>query len=601
MSIDLDRKRLSQAKRLEWLQRDLKMTEMVTVYLSDDQESHDYGIYCALIPADQIDQVFSFSSWDLRWGDGMPDASMSYEGGEKRVQYLRYGVTDKVEPLVLGREFSDLYDAYMEISEEFRLFHKLYHDRKTDKYIKIDEAGNEDLVAVVEANRVQIRLKEIRQFLAIKEMYLSIQFDCREHSEYSLEELELKEGENNHRDGLMCWAHAYVDSSLGNCRSFSTLSGKRLVKPLAKSKSGLWGFAEERKEYAEFIIDVDENGDEIIHTSDPDALANNFGANPDAPHFLTPVHFDKQVLDKYYQQPSKYNVDAWSLRCGSLWHMWIDKNHDDKVCVWLGHLGERLPYKEQLHWRTHNIPPQGGVSKAFFDCGIKGKAAKSDRPEHLFKEHYHELQEVCKKSLGWQLLLPLDPADDYHFQGLRIPATDEQRDFDGLVLSLTKILIDSLNQEELKKLISPKQKENLNSDQKENLKRSIGCLEIALSSCGIEDNAEQVAFLRKLQSLRSSSAAHRKGRNYKKIAKDFGVESRRLRDVFTGIIWQALDVLDYFIFLIRSGQITPEIVERNNLEEGYAILDEMVGFAKSDRTDGSVNHDEIIYKLRSKP
>ncbi len=298
MSTDSDRKRLSQAEMLEWLQRDLKMTEMVTVYLSDNQESHDYGIYCALIPSEQIDQVLSSSSWDLRWGDGMPAASMSYEVGEKRVQYLRYGVTDRVEPLVLGREFSGLYDAYMEISEEFRLFHKLYHDRKTDKYIKIDDEGNEYTVAVVEPDCIKIRLKEIRQFLAIKEMYLSIQFACTEKSEYNLQELGLEPEENEYQKDLMCWAHAYVDSSLGNYRSFSTLSGKRLVKPLAKSKSGLWGFAEEQKEYAEFIIDVDENGDEIIHTSAPDALANNFGANPDAPHFLTPVHFNPEIVEK---------------------------------------------------------------------------------------------------------------------------------------------------------------------------------------------------------------------------------------------------------------------------------------------------------------
>ena len=44
-----------------------------------------------------------------------------------------------------------------------------------------------------------------------------------------------------------------------------------------------------------------------------------------------------------------------------------------------------------------------------------------------------------------------------------------------------------------------------------------------------------------------------------------------------------------------------EAIERNKLEEGYAILDELVGFCESDRTDGSVNHDESIYGLHSKP
>ena len=601
MSTDLDRKRLSQTKMLEWLQRDLKMTEMVTVSFSDIDGFHNYGIYCALIPLDRIDQVLSSSNWDFHWRAGMPDASMSYEGGEERVEYLRYGGTNRVEPLVFCRGFYDIYGDYMEISEEFRLFHNLYHDRKTDKYIKIDDEGNEYTVAVVEPDCVKIRLKEIRQFLAIKEMYLSIQFDCREYSKYSLEELGLKEGGGDQRDDLVCWGHHCGDfGGSGSHQAFSRLLGKRLVKPLPKSKSGLWGFAEEQKEYEEFIIDVDEDGDEIIHTSDPDALANNFGANPDTPHYLTPVHFRKQVLEKYYEEPSKYTVEDSMLHCGSLWGLTIDNHHDDKICAWLGDLGRDLPHTEQRHWRAYNIPPAGGVSTTYFKRQILNQFTDSDRPEHLFRKRYQELQEVCKKSLGWQLLLPLDTGDEYHFQGLRIPATDEQRDFDALVLSLTKILIDSLNQEGLKKLISLKQEEKLNSDQKENLKRSIGCLEIALSSCGIEDNTEQVAFLRKLQSLRSSSAAHRKGRNYRKIAKHFGIESKRLRDVFTGIIWQALDVLDYFIFLVRSGQINPEIIEQNNLEKGYAMLDEMVGFAKSDRTDGSVNHDEIIYELRSK-
>lgn len=43
-----------------------------------------------------------------------------------------------------------------------------------------------------------------------------------------------------------------------------------------------------------------------------------------------------------------------------------------------------------------------------------------------------------------------------------------------------------------------------------------------------------------------------------------------------------------------------EAIEQDKVEEGYAILDELVGFCESDQTDGSVNHDEAIYGLRSK-
>ena len=473
----------------------------------------------------------------------------------------------------------------MEICEEFRLFHNLYHDQKTDEYIKVGEAGNEYTVAVVKPDRVQIRLKEIRQFLAIKEMYLSIQFDCQERSTYSLKELGFEQGEVHQRNSFMYWCHSYGYLGLSKYKSCSRLDGKRLIKPLPESKSGLWGFAEEpQKKYIEFIIDVDENGDEITHTSDPDALANYSGA---------PVHFRKQVLDKYYQEPSKYSVEDSVLSCGDLWGLNIDNHQDDKVCVWLGDLVRYLPYTEQLHWREHNILPEGGISKTYFKRQILAEPTDSDRLEHLFKQRYHDLQEICRERLGWQLLLPLDAGDDYHLQGLRIPADDEQSTFDELVLGLTKTLIDSLNEKRLNTLIP--------DDQRSELEGSIARLEAALNYCNAEGAADCVSFLRKLQNLRSSSAAHRKGSNYRKIASDFGIESQSLRDVFTKILWQALGVLDYFIFLVQSGQLEPETIEQNKVEEGYAILDELIEFCESDRTDGSVNHDEAIYGLRPKP
>lgn len=585
MSIESDRERLSQAKMLEWLQRDLQVTDMVTLYRSDKEGGRDHVIYCALIPSGQIEEILSSPSWDFMLG-----TIDYYEGGEKL-----YGATNGIEPLVIDRNFCEIKGGYREISEEFRLFHNLYYDKTTNKYIKIDEGGYENIVAIVNPNRVQIRLKEIRQFLAVKEMYLSIQFDCRARSVYSLEKLGLKKEGSDQREELMCWTHKYGESDGPNSnKAFSLLKGKRLVKPLPRSKSDLQGFAVGKKEkHVEFIIGVDDDGDDITHTADPDALANDFGVNPNAPHYLTPVYFRKQVLDKYYQQPSKYSVEDSLLRCGGLWCMEIDNHHDDKVCAWLGDLGRDLSYTDQLYWQAHNIPPEGSMSTTYFKRQILAECTDSKSPEHLFRQRYQNLQEICKECLGWQLLLPLDADDDYHFQGLRIPATDEQRDFDELVLSLTKILIDSLNEKRLNTLIP--------DDQRAELKGSIARLETVLNSRGAKDVTDCVSFLRKLQRLRSSSAAHRKGRSYRKIAKDFGIESQSLREVFTKILWQALDVLTYFTLLVRSGQIEPEAIEQNKVEEGYAILDELVGFCESDQTDGSVNHDESIYGLRSKP
>jgi hypothetical protein len=549
MSVDQDRKRLSQEKMLGSLTRELKTTEMLTVYLSQTVDTYNYGVFCALVPNSQVDRIISELAWDLSHDDGAPCSVIYHRDGEQRVKYLRFGDDGGIEPLVIDRAFHGMRDDYKEISEEFRLFHRLYHDKKTDQYLKFDDDGNETVVVIVEEDRVRIRVKEIRQFLAIRDMHLSIQFDCREDSSYSLEELGLEEGGDDKWQGLACWGLHYGDfGGLGEHRAFSRLLGKRLVEPLPKSKSGLWGFAEEaKKQHADFIINVDKNGDEEIHTSHPDTLANFFGANPEAPIYLTPVTFRKQVLDKYYQQPSKYSVEDSILRCGSLWCLQIDNHHDDKVCVWLGDLGRNLSYQEQLHWRAHNIAPLGGVSETYFKRQILAQFTDSERPEHLFATQYRRLQEDSENCLGWQLFLPLDAGDEHYTKCIRIPATGEQREFDELVLGLTKLLIDSLNEKELNKLIP--------ENDRPNIKGSILRLEAVLAVCGVEDASSHIAFLRKLQNLRSSSSAHRKGSNYRKIAKDFGVDEQSLSAVFGEIMGQALSFLDFLAVTVHGRQL----------------------------------------------
>ena len=75
----------------------------------------------------------------------------------------------------------------------------------------------------------------------------------------------------------------------------------------------------------------------------------------------------------------------------------------------------------------------------------------------------------------------------------------------------------------------------------------------------------------------------------------------RIGYVYFTIIGEELALLcgsepvDGFIDYVKDywKQYLPEIAKnkKDNIEEAYAILDEMVGFCESDKTDGSVNHD----------
>ncbi len=568
MSIKADRERLSHHKNLEDLRQRPGLYEMMPVYFSDEKtDLYSHYIRCALVPSDQIEKELSRSDRNRSDCKGMPGGVIYHNDNKEHREYLRYGTETGIEPLIIERYFYQIYPEYREISEEFRHFHDLYHNTKIDPpgYIKIEDDGNEHTVAIVENDLIRIRLKEILQFAAIKEMYLAIYFDYREYSNYSKEKLQLdinNGSESFMRNDLMCWEQYYtgpIRSSSGVYLSVRRLIGKHLIPPLLKSKSGFWLFAEESKEeFTEFIIGVDENGDNVTYTSNPNELKtpadpeNVRGVDSDAPCYLTPVHFRKEVLDRYYKEPSKYDVRESTLHCGGLWCMFIDNNHDDRVCAWLGDLGRDMPYSEQQHWLAHNIPPRDGVSQTYFQRQLMAQFTDSNQPEHMFKQKYHTLQKACEKHLGWQLLLPLEAGDEHHLERLRTSPTNEQHVFDELVLSLTKILIDSLNEKALNKLIP-------DLDSEENTK-GITRLECALKTCDVVGE-DYISFLRKLQNLRSSGSAHRKGKKYRKAFQYFDTENQSLQMVFRKILLQAVDLLNYFIGVVHSGKLRTELKE----------------------------------------
>jgi hypothetical protein len=97
---------------------------------------------------------------------------------------------------------------------------------------------------------------------------------------------------------------------------------------------------------------------------------------------------------------------------------------------------------------------------------------------------------------------------------------------------LTKVLVDSLNEAEIAKHIAgtPNQK-------------GIDKMAEYLKCEKVSDYDQHVEFLRDLQSLRSSGAAHRKGKNYEKVAKRLGLNTKDQRIVFEELLANALSLV----------------------------------------------------------
>lgn len=499
--------------------------------MSVNTEDSETTFYSAIISNKKLDEVLKDDGWDLSIGGGYPGVLTKYYGNGKRKRnyYSRYS-SDEIEPLVIYRNFQAGKKSYFEISEEFRLFHKLYHNKNNNTYIKIYDDGNEEeIIKIVDQTengvyKIDIKLKQILEYITIKDMSLLSFFEVLRFIQGDIGKIPEQERDYTEvRSDLRYRIYIADDDVLfkDKFNIFSRLLGKKIIKGFNKKFDM---YDSEKNTYEEFIIGIDEKGNDIHHTSNPDLLSNHFGKNKGAPHFLKPVFFDRNVLKKYYTNPERYTVSDGQLYCEGLWFLRIDNSHRKYVIVALGDLGS-LSDREQKYWKSFNVKPDGHVSKTYFERMIKGNFAEPEQEDLIFKLNFNRFNEKWGKKFGWTLFKHLNEDDSHYFKTLRIPLVDDQSEFDEQILSLSKILVDSINEKELESKIHKAEDE-----------KGIKKLKKFLESEKIENFSQHTDFLVDLYALRSSGIGHRKGDNYKKIAKKFGIGEKDLREVMREIL-----------------------------------------------------------------
>lgn len=452
--------------------------------------------FSALLTKARAAKASGSSSWDLPIGSGGPGFSQSYSGGRARTTYHRIG-TEDVEPLVHYRDFHGVRPRELELSEEFRLLFNLWEDRKTRTFHYFDDAGNAVKAAEVTDNSVRVLTGLVRRYQSARQMHLALFTDSTLWSA----SLPSDQEDWDHSDGQMSISY-YRDSSPGS-GTFSRLLGTKVLAPPARKEAGIWPY-EPKQQYENFIIGTDDLGRDVTHTSDPDQLANYFGKNPDSPHYLTPVYFRREVLNKYYANPDLYSVEDGYIRCAGLWGLRLDNDLQEHVVVFLGDLGRDIPYSEAHYWQSFNIAPQDKVSETLFRRAFLGEFADPKSVDLRFARLYHQTNEAWQAKYSWPLFKELHKDDAHVLAKLHIPVQDVQAEFDEQVGYLAKLLVDSLNEEAITQTIGKGPKGE----------KGLGKLERLLGEEGVDDLASLIRPLANVQGLRSRSSAHRKGADF---------------------------------------------------------------------------------------
>lgn len=492
------------------------------------------ALFGELVRNDHVSHCLSCDGWDLMKVNIGPQCSISYdESGQEVVTYSRLGTPYGIEPIIVPRSFHGLLPDYQELIEEYRLFHQLFHDARNRTFVKLLESGNTETVARIEGREFQLKRRHLKEFLGIKGMSLIVQFDSIRYSPVKFSSIPASERFFRHHDEDFAYSLSICEDDMGRKNpggSFSKLFGKCVIRGYAKEKCNFWPYENNAEVFPDFCIGVDDDGNEVFASCDPDFLDRK---SPGARSYLTPVYFSRDVLQKYFADESKYSVEDGYLRCGSLWGLRMDNHNPDYIMVFLGDLSGDLPQDEREYWKAFNITPQGGMSRTAFMRNILGEFADPEKEDLRFKLEYERFNKLWLKTNGWPLFRPLHDDDLHVFKHLRIPINNVSSEFDQQILYLTKLLIDSLNEKQISRSVS-----SLPEDCK-----GITKLEILLGEIGYPHGDRFIQLLRCMQSVRSKGSAHRKGSSYEKSLKQLGVSKSDYIESFACILRAVIDCL----------------------------------------------------------
>lgn len=478
-------------------------------------------IFSCLVNDNVAAKSMTYDTWDISHSKVGPLINEQLDG--TFISYSRYS-NDEVEPIVMYLENEGRWDEEAFLAEEFVMYFKLHKEAKGKNeyvYYQVDECGDDVEVAKVAGMNLEVKLKYVKEYIAVKKLNLLVFTDEVINDTRSIDELGgNKIPRKTIKDSDFIFSYALQESAgygLGY-KTCAVFRGKCILKHNDKDIQHLWKLRDSG--YENFIVAADEDGNDVLMSCEENRMPNLFTRQGDEPYSLSPVFFRRDVLSRYFQAVEKYSVQDGYLS-GPSWGIRIDNDRSDEyVVVALVDLG-RMPHKEQLHWKSFNVlPPKNGfysmtTYRRWFDA-IPTNCSVA--PDLVFKQLYIQVNDKWRMKYGWSLFKELANDDQYHFETLHLMGQDnDQKEFDGLIQSITKLLIDSLDEKQLAKAIDP-----TNSDVKKfltekkvkelspsNIQGGITKFECFLISEQVQ-NSDLVKLLRKVQELRSSTVAHRK-------------------------------------------------------------------------------------------
>jgi hypothetical protein len=245
------------------------------------------------------------------------------------------------------------------------------------------------------------------------------------------------------------------------------------------------------KLYAKFFIQNTKSGALESLSIDPMSLSN-----PNYPVFdLTPIFFKAEVLNKYKNNPDKYTLSERTVDCRGAWHLkTYDTTEFHQVHTYAIYLS-RLPYNEQLYWKSFNEKPKSGISNRAIQTDIFGEFPQ----EKSLLESLNEAVGNLERTNIWS---PKGGNLEVAATGLHLLNTENQNEWQDFIIALNNVVNEGFKKPNLLTFAK-----NMGEPDKD--LGTLGLLKFILKKSENENIIDKThKVLQDLQKMRSKGKAH---------------------------------------------------------------------------------------------
>lgn len=393
------------------------------------------------------DRVLSQENWGFSIDSfGQSYFQKIYSKNEDKIEFCSGEKQDIYEYLITIRTFNDKYPKSIEINPKLIWYKNLV--KVNDDYVNPE---NDEVLIKCTDSSIKIKTSYFKDFLSAYNYIGVIAFD---HRRFFESDSKIRFDSKDYKNKNMIIQYAINCYTYSEKNAMSSIIGKVIIEPFEKPLHEDYIEYTEEKKYENFIIEQNlETGKAIEFTCNENKLGNLFGANPNSPQFLTPVYFNKKILNHYTTDTKNYKVLDSLIIYLDKWSIPYSVNDENKVVVWLGDLG-RIPFNEQQLWKIYNEFPTGEVEELFLRRQIMCEWTESSIKEKGILSKINSINEIFKERYGEKLFKDISSTDEEIESAILIPATNSVPVYQSFLMQLSKMTIERINKNFIKNNLS---------------------------------------------------------------------------------------------------------------------------------------------------